>query len=105
MNDAEMLKELERSHERRRKFKRYLDKAMVDPENKFDFAAHPFPWTAAMVIWDGPGVQFFDAGGSPVLSDLLRDQDDAVTLLDLCNTLGSRAAGQASLTCHQELNE
>ncbi len=89
-DDAELEKEVSRSHERRERFKIYLDKALADPDNKFDFAGHPFPWTACMVIWDGPGVQFMDARGRPVLSDLLRDQDDAATLLDLCNTLGSK---------------
>lgn len=87
------LEEIRKSHERRDRFKAYLKaylaKALVDPDNKFDFAGHPFPWTARMVVWDGPGVQFMDARGKPVLSDLLRDQDDAATLLDLCNTLGS----------------
>ena len=88
--DSDWKEELARSEKRRREFKQYLAKALADPDNKFDFAAHPFPWTVRMVIHDGPGVQFFDAREKPVLSDLLRDQDDAATLLDLCNTLGRR---------------
>lgn len=92
--DSDWKSDLARSEKRRRDFKRYLDKALVDPENKFDFAKHRFPWTAVMVIWDGPGVQFIDADGAPVLGDLLRDQDDAAMLLDLCNTMGSSGAGQ-----------
>lgn len=82
--------EIERMDLRRKRYKEQLDKSLADPDNKFDFKKHPFPWTAAMVIWDGPGVQFFDANNAPVLSDLLRDQDDAAILLDLCNTLGMR---------------
>lgn len=90
-NEVEEEAEYRRSQERRMRFKKYLDQALADPDNKFDIAKHPFPWRAEMVIWDGPGVQFMDATGAPVLSDLIRDQDDAATLLDLCNTLGARA--------------
>lgn len=77
------------SQERRDRFKAYLDKALVDPDNMFNFNAHPFPWSASMAVWDGPGVQFFDANGNPILTDLIRDQDDAATLLNLCNGLGN----------------
>lgn len=85
---AEDVADMRRSDERRERFKSLLAKALVDPDNKFDFDGHPFPWTASMVIWDGPGAQFFDARGKPVLCDLFRDPDDAAIILDLCNTLG-----------------
>lgn len=87
--DSEWQADIARSEKRRREFKQYLEKALADPDNKFRFDEHPFPWTARMAIWDGPGVQFFDANGKPVMGDLFRDQDDAATLLDLCNTLGA----------------
>src|SRR5689334_19181571 len=85
---AEDVADIRRSDERRKRFATLLDKALVDPDNKFRFKEHPFPWKAVMVIWDGPGVQFVDDNGKPVLGDLLRDPDDAAILLDLCNTLG-----------------
>jgi hypothetical protein len=94
MDDVELEADIKRSYERRQRFAEYLARALVDPDNKFDFDGHPFPWTAAMVVWDGPGVQFMDARGKPVLGDLLRDPDDAAILLDLCNTMGGR--GQSS---------
>lgn len=97
-DDLELAEDIRRSDERREQFKDYLAKALVDPDNRFDFDKYPFPWTAVMVVWDGPGVQFMDARGKPVLSDLIRDQDDAATLLDLCNTLGALATTNGTST-------
>jgi hypothetical protein len=68
-----------RIYERREQFAKDLQRALADPDNRVE---HPLPWTCAMVIHDGPGVQFFDANGKPVLGpDLLRDTEDAAQLL------------------------
>lgn len=66
-----------REHARER-FKNDLDKCLADPEYT---VGHPRPWTCAMVIHDGAGAQFIDANGKPVLTDLIRDPEDAAQLL------------------------
>ncbi len=64
--------------QRRERWKSDLMKALSDPDCQ---TAHPRPWTCTFAIYDGPGAQFFDANGKPVLSDLIRDPEDAAQLL------------------------
>lgn len=83
-DDAELEDEIRRSHEKRERFRRDMETAMADPDNK---RSHPRPWTAILAIHDGVGVQFLDALGKPVLGpDLMRDPDDAAQLLHAVNT-------------------
>lgn len=48
---------------------------------------HPRPWTWAVTVHDGLGIQFRDANGCPVLPALVRDEELAA---DLFVTLGKR---------------
>jgi len=50
------------------------------------FETRPLPWTARQVIHDGPGWQFFDADGKPVLTELLREPEDTAWLLRFVNS-------------------
>jgi hypothetical protein len=60
-----------------------MEAALKDPDNQID---HPRPFTIGLVVHDGPGIQIFNANGRPVLSELLRDPEDAATLLYLLNS-------------------
>lgn len=79
MNTAEATKR----EERRERFRRDLEKFVADPDYRSE---HPRPWTCVMVIHDGPGAQFLDANGKPVLGDLIRDPEDAAQLLFSINS-------------------
>lgn len=75
---AEHSTEYQRTLDRRKRFVKDMEQALADPDNRRD---HPRPWTASMVVHDGPGIQLFDANGRPVLAELLRDPEDAAQLL------------------------
>ncbi len=78
MISAESKTEMMRRDERRERFRSDLAKCVADPEYR---VVSPLPWTCSMVINNGPGAQFFDANGKPILSDLIRDPEDAALLL------------------------
>ena len=83
MPDLELEADYRKSQERRKRFREDWERSLVDPDNK---SKHPRPWTGCVVIHDGPGVQFIDANGNPVLGpDLMRDTDDAATILHAIN--------------------
>lgn len=87
MSEQEYSAEYQRTLKRRAQFKCDMEIALVDQNNRLD---HPLPWTAAMVVHDGPGIQLFDANGKPVLAELLRDPQDAAQLIWSINS----ASGQ-----------
>ena len=62
-------------------YQKLFDEAMIEP-----FEPRPLPWTARQVIHDGPGWQFFDNNGMPVLGELLRDPEDAAWLVRMVNS-------------------
>jgi hypothetical protein len=81
--DDETKEAIRRSDERRERFRRDLEAALAHPDNTM---VHPRPWTCSMIIHDGPGAQFFDANGMPVLSDPIREPEDAAQLLHSINS-------------------
>jgi hypothetical protein len=74
--------EYQRSLDRRARAKSDLAAALADADNQID---HPRPFRAILVVHDGPGIQIFDANDRPVLTELLRDPEDAASLLYLLN--------------------
>lgn len=68
---------------RRERFRADLARALTQDDCH---VLHPRPWTCSTVINNGPGAQFFDANGKPVLTDLIRDPEDAAQLLFSINT-------------------
>ena len=75
------------SAERIAQYASLLDKAMTDAENAPREAG---PFTVSAGFWDGPGFQIHDANSKPILTDLIRDPDDAATLVRTLNALFER---------------
>jgi hypothetical protein len=83
MSESGYSDEYKRILARRDRFKKDMETALADPDNR---RQHPRPWHAGMVVHDGPGIQLFDAGGKPVLAELIRDPEDAAQLLHCINS-------------------
>ena len=72
-------------------FRTVMDELRADPEFRADLVMPRFPLTLGVGYHDGPGAQLYDPDGKPVIFDLLRDEEQAVQLEWLLNTLAKRA--------------
>lgn len=70
----------ERRAKRMRRMQKLFDESFAE-----EFEDRPLPWTASLIIHDGPGFQFFDSAGKPVLSEPIREPEDASWLLRFVN--------------------
>lgn len=67
----------------RQRFNEVLAEAQFDTTG--EYAARKGPFSLGVTYYDGPGIQLFDADKRPVLTDLIRDPEDAVVLLNTLN--------------------
>lgn len=77
-DDAEHFRRREEQKARMEKNMRTL-LASDDASNLLE--KHPRPWSWAVAVHDGLGIQFRDANGEPVLPALIRDEELAADLL------------------------
>lgn len=68
----------------RKKFEEVLALALANPTSP-DYAARSGPFKLGLIIHDGPGIMLYDGSGAPMLTEPLRDPEDAVVILNSLN--------------------
>ena len=67
----------------RQRFNEVLAEAQFDITG--GYAARKGPFSLGVTYHDGPGIQILDGEKRPVLTELIRDPEDAVVLLNTLN--------------------
>lgn len=57
-----------------------MRKCLADPVIMAERRSMEKPVKMGVLFHDGPGIQFFDAKGSPLLHDFVRDEETAIQL-------------------------
>lgn len=69
-----------RREEQRARMVRNMETLVASGDAVDLLAKHPRPWTWCVAVHDGLGIQFCDANGASVLTNLIRDEELAADL-------------------------
>lgn len=76
------------AEESRQAYKASFDRVFAEAQasKSDDYAARVGPFTLLVTYYDGPGIQIYDGAKRPVLTELIRDPEDAIVLLNTLNS-------------------